>query len=270
MNTPVPQSSPYAPAPKPLKKPDGIRHIIAVISGKGGVGKSTVCANLATALLRRGSKVGVMDADLTGHSQSILFNTKTPLAELRHNAIPADCFGVKVASFGFLYPDAKSVIWRGPMISNGIKSLFMQTQWGELDYLLIDLPPGTSDAQLTIIRDIPLDGGIVVTTPDSLASAVAERGLTMLLELKKPVLGIVENMCDTVCPHCGKAIDVFGEGVAGDIARRHSTEVLGRVPIDTTMRNATASRTPITTLSPNSQSSKAFTGIGEAVARILP
>ena len=258
----------FGPLPDPLPKPEGMKHIIAVISGKGGVGKSTVSANLAASLLLTGSSVGLLDADLTGYSQSILFEQKTDSRQLAAYE-PADCYGIKVASFGFLYPEATTVIWRGPMISNGIKSLFTQTKWGNIDYLIIDLPPGTSDAQLTILRDMPISGGIVVTTPDNLASAVAERGLRMLFELKKRVLGIVENMSWALCEHCGRVIDIFGAEAGLRLAQKHEIELLGRIPIDPEMKKAIQLRKPIVFLSPDSPSSKVFQSIAEALVRNL-
>src|SRR3990172_8440454 len=272
MDTPPPQSEakPFAPVPAPIQRPDGIKHIIAVISGKGGVGKSTVSANIAASFAILGNTVGLFDADLTGHSQSMLFDTHTSIESMLKKHEPADCCGVKVASFGFLYPDAKTVIWRGPMISNGIKALFGQTNWGELDYLIVDLPPGTSDAQLTVIRDIPIDGCIVVTTPDPLAASVAERGLVMLSELNKKILGVVENMSAGVCQACGDALRPFGSGAGKKLAAKYGVAFFGTVPLSLELHDAVESRKPVVLKYPDSPASKSFFQITDALKKSLP
>lgn len=258
-------SKPFAPVPEKLAKPTGIKRIIAVISGKGGVGKSTISANLAVSMSKLGLKTGLFDADITGHSQSLIFNTDADSEMLKKSREPAISYGVKVVSFGLLYPAAKPVIWRGPMISNALKSIFIQTNWGELDYLFIDLPPGTSDAQLTILRDMPIDGAIVITTPDPLASAVAERGLTMLFELQKRVLGIIENMSPGACPHCGDTLDIFGSGAGEKLAQKYGVAFLGQIPLDPEIKKAAANRKPVTFYSPDTSSSEIFTKIAKEI-----
>lgn len=259
----------FAPPPEPIEKPAGIRRIIAVLSGKGGVGKSTISANLAISLAKRGAKVGLLDADLAGHSQSILLATNTSHEKIRQGE-PAECFGVRVASLGFLYPDADTVIWRGPMISKGIKSLLTQTKWGELDYLIIDLPPGTSDAQLTALRDIPTSSGIVVSTPQRIAVTIAERGIKMLLELQKPVLGVIENMSATVCPHCGQPLTIFDSGSGKALAAKYDISFLGEIPLDAEIRKASDAGKPYVVMQPDSTITKIFERIAEKILQKLP
>lgn len=261
-------SGPLAPPPEPLQKPEGVKYIIAVISGKGGVGKSTISANLAAALASRGSTVGLLDADLAGHSQGILFASQTPRERIMQGE-PALCYGVKVASLGFLYPEQKAVIWRGPMISKAIKTLLTETRWGELEYLIVDLPPGTSDAQLTVLRDMPISGAIVITTPHALAQAVAERGLAMLNDLGKRPLGVIENMGTGACPHCGHILDIFGKGSGAALAEKYNVPFLGAIPLETAIAEAAEARMPVVLHASDSPTAALFHKIAERIKNMV-
>lgn len=260
---------PFAPPPEVIAKPDGIAHIVAIASGKGGVGKSTVSANIAVALARDGVKVGLLDADFSGHSQSVMLHTHVSREALSQGEA-AECFGVKVASLGFLYPENNPVIWRGPMFSRAIKSLLTQTRWGILDYLFIDLPPGTSDAQLTVMRDMQLDGGIIVTTPDLLSLQVAERGLKMLGDLGGRTLGVVENMSGFSCRRCGERTDPWGAGAGRALAEKYEVPLLGAIPIELVMQEALAAQIPLVLYAPQSPAAQALLQVARTVRETVP
>ncbi len=215
-----------------------IQHTIAVLSGKGGVGKSTVAALLGVTLRKRGLRVGVLDADITGPSipKMLLREQRRPLGG-PHGILPVETEGgIKLMSINLLLADPnQAVIWRGPLISGAIKQFYGDVVWGELDYLIVDLPPGTSDASLTVMQSIPLNGIVLVTTPQSLAGMVVRKASAMATKLEIPILGVIENMSYVRCPHCGEEIRLFGESTAGEIARAIGAPVLGRLGIDPQM-----------------------------------
>lgn len=217
----------------------GVKNAVAVASGKGGVGKSTVAVNLAIALARTGARVGLMDADVYGPSVPVLLGTDAVRPEVRGERIlPIERHGIAFMSMGLLTGKDTPVIWRGPMATRLIQQFLGQVAWGELDYLLIDLPPGTGDVQLTLTQSAPLTGAVVVTTPQDLAVGVTLRGLRMFEQVQVPVLGIVENMSGFACPHCGEHTDVFGHGTGEQAARELGYPFLGAVPIDPALSRA--------------------------------
>ena len=202
----------------------GVRHIIAVASGKGGVGKSTIACNLAVGLARLGLKVGVLDADLFGPSMPKLFGlaAKPELAPDGQKLVPLEAFGVKVMSIGFLVEEGAPVIWRGPMVMSALNQLLREVAWGELDVLVVDMPPGTGDTQLTMAQNVPLSGAVIVSTPQDLALIDARRGIAMFKQVQVPLLGIVENMSYFLCPHCGGRTDVFSHARRAEGGRERS------------------------------------------------
>lgn len=212
----------------------GIRRIIAIVSGKGGVGKSSVTALIATILSRKGIKVGILDADITGPSIPKIFGVNTPPFVIEGKIVPpVSKSGIKIISMNLITgrQDAP-VIWRGPLVSSAIRQFYVDVDWGELDYLLVDLPPGTSDAQLTVMQILPLDGVIVVTSPQELANLIVSKAINMSTMMGVPIIGIVENMSYIICPKCGERINVFGEQRGRMLAEKINTKFLGSIPID--------------------------------------
>ncbi|MBI3858803.1 MAG: Mrp/NBP35 family ATP-binding protein [Thaumarchaeota archaeon] len=214
----------------------GVKNIIAVASGKGGVGKSTIAVNLAVALAQSGAKVGILDADIYGPNIPLMMGVReTP--EVKDSVIvPPVAHGVRVASLGFFYGDEKAVIWRGPMVAGAVRQLLTQVQWGELDYLVVDLPPGTGDASLTLAQTVPLGGVVIVSTPQVSATSIAAKALAMFRRLNVPILGVVENMSYFVCPHCGEKTYVFSQGGGAKIAKDLNVDFLGEIPLDVQVR----------------------------------
>ncbi|WP_411822042.1 Mrp/NBP35 family ATP-binding protein [Leptospira sp. 'Mane'] len=211
----------------------GVKKVIAVGSGKGGVGKSTVTANLAAALLKSGKKVGIMDADIYGPSLGKMFgvNGRVALKSEEDKIYPLEKHGLKLISFAFLVADDQPVVWRGPMLGKAVEQFLYDVVWGELDYLLIDLPPGTGDVQLSLAQLVDLDGAIIVTTPQEVAVLDAGRAAAMFKQVKVPILGIVENMSGFACPSCGHVTDLFSKGGGGKLAEQLSVPQLGQVPL---------------------------------------
>jgi Mrp family chromosome partitioning ATPase len=220
--------------PKPAQTVNQVDRVIAVLSGKGGVGKSSVAALLAVALKRQGKRVGVLDADITGPSQPKMFGLHDPPAMGPIGILPPETeTGIKVMSINLLLPDEnEAVIWRGPLISGAIKQFWQDVVWGELDYLIVDLPPGTSDASLTVMQSIPLNGVVLVTSPQDLAGMVVRKAASMAQRMKAPVLGVVENMSYATCPNCGEKIEVFGPSQAVQMTGHLGVPLLGRIPLD--------------------------------------
>ena len=220
--------------PKPAQFVNEIAHVIAVLSGKGGVGKSSVAALLAVALNRQGKRVGVLDADITGPSQPKMFGLHRPPPMSPQGIIPVQTSGgIKVMSINLLLPsEDEAVIWRGPLISSAIKQFWNEVFWGKLDYLVVDLPPGTSDASLTVMQSIPLSGVVLVTSPQDLAGMVVRKAARMAQRMKAPILGVVENMSYATCPRCGEKIEVFGPSQAMQMTKRLGVPFLGRIPLD--------------------------------------
>ena len=256
---------------RPSEPLPGVKHIIAVASGKGGVGKSTVACNLAVGLAKLGLSVGVLDADLFGPSMPKLFgiHSKPGLAPDGKRLIPLEGFGVKVMSIGFLIDEGAPVVWRGPMVVSALNQLLREVVWGELDVLVVDMPPGTGDTQLTMAQNVPLAGAVIVSTPQDLALIDARRGIAMFNQVKIPLLGVVENMSYFVCPHCGGRTDVFSHGGARKEAEKLGVPFLGEVPLDIAIRANSDDGRPVIASMPGSPQSDALLGIAQRVADTL-
>jgi ATP-binding protein involved in chromosome partitioning len=251
---------------------EGIRHVIAVASGKGGVGKSTVAANLALALQESGAKVGLCDCDLYGPSIGLMFGTnERPMADGETNFIlPIERYGMRLMSMGFLLDDAAPAILRGPMVTKYTQQFLRQVEWGDLDYLVLDLPPGTGDIQLTIVQTVALSGAIIVTTPQEVALIDARKAASMFTKVNVPVLGIIENMSYFLSPSDGKRYDIFGNGGGQREADRLKVPLLGQVPIDIATREAGDRGRPITLAEPQNAISVEFLKIARNLAdRVL-
>jgi ATP-binding protein involved in chromosome partitioning len=215
----------------------GVKNIIAVASGKGGVGKSTISANLAVALAMEGASVGLLDADITGPNIPMMLGVEgAPAASAEGKITPLERYGVKVISIQFFVPEGQPIVWRGPLVGGAIQQFLRDVDWGELDYLVIDLPPGTSDAQLTLAQAVPISGSVLVTTPQDVALSDVSKALAMFRRMSVPVMGIVENMSTFVCPHCGEVTEIFGRGGGQRFAQRNEIEFFGAVPIDVKVR----------------------------------
>ena len=226
-----------AAAPSQEKLLPNIRNVVAVASGKGGVGKSTVSVNLAVALAQSGARVGLLDADITGPNlPQMLGATGTPKSSPGGKIEPIERHGVKLISIQFFVPEGQPIVWRGPLIGGAIQQFLRDVEWGDLDYLVVDLPPGTSDAQLTLAQAVPLAGAVLVTTPQDVALADVTKALAMFRRMNVPILGIVENMSSFACPHCGEQTEIFGRGGAERLAKEEQLEMLGRVPLEMAVR----------------------------------
>ena len=224
----------------------GVDRIIAIASGKGGVGKSTLASNLAVALARQGRRVGLLDADIYGPSQPRMMGVnRRPASPDGKTIIPLQAHGVTVMSIGFMLADDEAVIWRGPMIMGALQQLISQVEWGALDVMIVDLPPGTGDIQLTLCQRTHLTGAIVVSTPQDVALLDARKALDMFTKMKTPVLGLVENMSTYICPNCGHEAHIFGHGGVAAEARKQSLPFLGEIPLDLSVRIAGDAGTPI-------------------------
>lgn len=221
---------PVRPGALPL---EGIGNILAVASGKGGVGKSTAAVNLALTLADEGARVGLLDADIYGPSQPRMLGITGRAKSTDGNRLaPFSAFGIKVMSAGFLVDSATPMVWRGPMVTQALIQLLTQTDWGELDYLVVDLPPGTGDVQLTIAQKVPVAGAVIVTTPQQVAVADARKGLAMFQKVEVEILGILENMSSFRCPHCGEVSEIFGNGGAAELAQEAAVPLLGKIMLD--------------------------------------
>jgi len=244
-----------------------VKNIIPVASGKGGVGKSTVSANLAVALVQMGAKVGLMDADVYGPSiPRIMGVTKSPQVIPGNRVVPPEENGVKIISMGFFLKEGEAVVWRGPMLHKTIQQFLGDVEWGELDYLIVDLPPGTGDVQLSICQTIPLTGAAIVSTPQDVALKVAEKAIVMFNKLNTPILGMIENMSGFVCSHCGQKNDIFGSGGARAYSLENGIPFLGAIPLDTQLRQTSDAGIPIVISSPDSVVAQAFQQIAQNLA----
>ena len=247
-----------------------VRNTIAVASGKGGVGKSTVAVNLAVALAKEGAKVGLLDADIYGPSIPLMLgiNERPGMIETPTGTkmLPLENFGIKIMSIGFLVDNDAPVIWRGPMASGAVKQFMSDVEWGDLDYLLFDMPPGTGDIQLTLCQTIPLTGAIIVTTPQEVSLADARKALYMFNKVNVPVLGVVENMSYFIAPDTGTKYDIFGTGGGEKLSRETGTEFLGGIPIDPRIRIGGDSGTPIVYAHPDSEQAASILGIAQNLA----
>lgn len=258
-------------------RPDGInrqqvplkvKNIVAVASGKGGVGKSTVAVNISVALAKAGAAVGLLDADIYGPNVPTMMGVKA-LPPMRSEKItPANAFGVKLMSIGFLIPPGQAVIWRGPMLHTAIRQFLYDVDWGELDYLIIDLPPGTGDAQLSLAQSVPLTGGVIVTLPQAVSLEDASRGMWMFRQLNVPVLGVIENMSYLVLPD-GTKMDVFGQGGGQKLAQETGVPFLGSIPMDPAVRIGGDDGRPVVLANPESAPSLALVELAEKLAAQL-
>jgi ATP-binding protein involved in chromosome partitioning len=257
-----------APAPATGQKAAvaGVRHIVAVASGKGGVGKSTTAVNLALALKAIGLRVGLLDADIYGPSQPRMMGISgKPTSSDGKRLNPLENYGIKVMSIGFMVPEETPMIWRGPMVMSAINQMLRDVEWGELDVLVADLPPGTGDAQLTMSPPVPLSGAIIVSTPQDIALLDARKGLNMFRKVEVPVLGIIENMSYFACPHCGERSDIFSHGGARREAERLGVEFLGELPLDMAIRETSDGGRPIVVSQPESPHAKTYRAIAERI-----
>jgi ATP-binding protein involved in chromosome partitioning len=246
----------------------GIKRVLAVASGKGGVGKSTVSVNLACALQRLGARVGLLDCDIYGPSIPLMMGIhERPTINEKEQIIPPENYGVKLMSMGFLLEGDQPVIWRGPMIMKTIQQFVHSVDWGDLDMLLVDLPPGTGDAQLSLCQTVPLDGGVIVTTPQEASLGVVRKGIAMFQKVNVPILGIIENMSYFTAPG-GERVDIFGHGGGQIEARRQNLTFLGEIAIFTTIREGGDKGVPVVVSEPQSLAAKAFLGIAEALQRL--
>jgi len=250
-----------------------VKNIIAVASGKGGVGKSTTAANLALALAREGARVGILDADIYGPSQGVMFGiaegTRPQIREQKW-FVPIKAHGVEVMSMAFLTDDNTPMVWRGPMVSGALLQLVTQTAWDDLDYLVIDMPPGTGDIQLTLAQKVPVAGSVIVTTPQDLALLDAKKGVEMFRKVNIPVLGVVENMAVHICSNCGHAEHLFGEGGGEKLASQYGVDLLASLPLSMLIREQADSGKPTAIAEPESQIAMVYQELARQVgARIV-
>jgi ATP-binding protein involved in chromosome partitioning len=258
----VRRATPAAPQMLP-----GVKNIIAVGSGKGGVGKTTISVNLAVALARAGASVGLLDADITGPNIPMMMGAEgQPAASPDGKITPIEANGVKVISIQFFLPEGQPVVWRGPLVGGAIQQFLRDVDWGELDYLVVDLPPGTSDAQLTLAQSVPLTGAVLVTTPQQVALSDVAKALAMFRRVNVPILGLVENMSGFVCAHCGEVTDLFGRGGGERYAAENGVDFLGSVPLDITVRQGADVGVPAVAQSQPGPASIALEHIARAIA----
>ena len=259
---------PAGPAPK-MGEPEllhGVKSIVAVASGKGGVGKSTTAVNLALGLAAAGRSVGLLDADIYGPSMPRMMGiTGQPSSSDGTNLDPLENYGIKVMSMGFLVDEDTPMIWRGPMVQSALEQMMRDVNWGELDVMIIDMPPGTGDAQLTMAQKVPLTGAIIVSTPQDIALLDARRGLNMFRKVDVPVLGLIENMSYFTCPHCGERSDIFSHGGARSEAERLGMDFLGEVPLHMSIRETSDGGNPIVVSDPEGEHAKTYRAIADKV-----
>jgi ATP-binding protein involved in chromosome partitioning len=248
---------------------EGVRNIIAVASNKGGVGKSTVAVNLALALAKAGASVGLVDADITGPNIPTMMGFDSGFMAQSPGLSVQEAHGIKVASLGFLLPKGTPVVWRGPMIGTGVRQLLHDLKWGELDYLIVDLPPGTSDASMSLCQDAPVAGAVIVSTPQQVALEDATKAVAMFEKLNVPVFGIVENMSYFVCPDCTARHEIFGHGGAREAADEIGIDFLGEIPLESRVRAGGDTGKPVVVAAPESPAAEAFVAVAEKVAAKL-
>jgi len=250
-----------------VKLVPNVKNIVAVASGKGGVGKSTVSVNLALALAAEGATVGMLDADIYGPSQPTMLGIKgRPESKDGKRIEPMVGHGVQAMSIGFMIDTETPMVWRGPMVTQALEQLLNETHWKDIDYLVVDLPPGTGDIQLTLAQRVPVTGAVIVTTPQDIALLDARKGLKMFEKVNIPILGIVENMSTHVCPNCGHESHIFGEGGADRMAKDYSVEVLGSIPLDIDIRQQADSGCPTVVAAPDSRAAQIYRQIARRVA----
>jgi len=271
------QSGSAAPAPQPVRRPQtasqpknqripGVAHVIAVASGKGGVGKSTTACNIALGLKDLGLKVGLLDADIYGPSMPKLLGIHGKPRLLEGRILePMEAYGIKVMSIGFLVEEEAAMIWRGPMVMSAITQMLREVAWSDLDILVVDMPPGTGDAQLTMAQATPLAGAVIVSTPQDLALIDARRGVSMFKRVEVPILGIVENMATFVCPHCGQSSHIFGHGGARAEAERLGVPFLGEVPLNMSIRELSDAGRPVVAVEPEGPHARIYRDMARQV-----
>ena len=268
MKASTPHNHSHAPrtpaAPQSIAVP-GITRIVAVASGKGGVGKSTTAVNLALSLAAGGWKIGILDADVYGPSLPRLLGLDMKPEVDGKRLKPLNAFGIKAMSIGFLVAEREAMIWRGPMVSSALKQLLREVDWGELDCLIVDMPPGTGEAQLTMAQDVPLAGAVIVSTPQDLALIDARRGVSMFEKTSVPILGVVENMSYFSCPHCGGRSEIFAHGGARIEAERLGVPFLGEIPLQLQIREQADSGRPTAAVAPDSEAGRAYRAIADKV-----
>jgi ATP-binding protein involved in chromosome partitioning len=256
------------PRPEGNKAPvEGVKNIIAVGAGKGGVGKTTVAVNLAVALARAGSKVGIIDGDLYGPNVPIMLGLSAELGTDGQKIVPAEKFGLQVVSMAFLTPEDAPVIWRGPMLHGAIQQFFREVRWKEIDYLIIDMPPGTGDVALSLSQSVPVAGAVLVSTPQKVALADTKRAIAMYRKLNIPTIGMIENMSHFLCPGCGHESDLFGKGGGEAMALQMKVPFLGAVPLYEPVRRGGDAGTPIVMSEPDSPAAQAFVAAAARVAQ---
>lgn len=263
------QSAPAAPHAKQHGRPQmetkHLGKIIAVLSGKGGVGKSTTAANLACALAQKGLRVGLLDADVYGPSVPRLFGLTSKPETKDNKLVPLEKYNLKIMSIGFMVEEETPVIWRGAMVQTALKQMLNDVAWGELDTLVIDMPPGTGDAQLTLAQNVPMAGAVIVSTPQDLALIDARKAIAMFRRVEIPILGIIENMSSFICPACGTQSDIFGHGGARHEAERIGEPFLGEIPLTMRLRETSDAGTPITAIEPDDAISQRFKDVADKV-----
>ncbi len=259
-----------APSLLPQSSPSGIRNVVAVGSGKGGVGKSTVCVNLAVALAQTGAKVGIMDADIYGPNIPLMLGIpqdRKPGVTEEEKIVPLEAYGLKAISMGMLVASDAPMIWRGPMLHSAVTQFLQKVEWGELDYLLVDLPPGTGDVQLSLVQTVSVAGAVVVTTPQEVALMDVRKAIAMFKKTNVPILGVVENMSAFACPHCGKETPIFSHGGGRESAKKWEVPFLGEIPIDPRIREGGDSGRPLVLAYPDSPAAKQFTAVAGVLAQ---
>jgi ATP-binding protein involved in chromosome partitioning len=248
----------------------GVKYLVAVASGKGGVGKTTVAVNLAICLSKLGARVGLLDADVYGPNVPLMLGTdEEPRATSERTILPVVAQDVKAISMGLLSRGDAPVIWRGPMLHSVIQQFLRNVEWGELDYLVVDLPPGTGDVQLTLIQTVPLSGAVVVTTPSVVALADVRKAIEMFRQVNVEVLGVIENMSSFICPHCGKPVDVFGHGEGQKVADSYGVPLLGEIEIDPRIRMGGDTGKPVAALGEQAPEAKSVYAVARAVMKRL-
>ncbi|HEY7284214.1 MAG TPA: Mrp/NBP35 family ATP-binding protein [Vicinamibacterales bacterium] len=250
----------------PRQSLPGVKNVIAVGAGKGGVGKTTVSVNLAIALAKCGSKVGIIDGDIYGPNVPIMLGLRTQLVTDGQKIVPAEKYGLQVISMGFLTSDDAPIIWRGPMLHGALQQFFREVRWSELDYLVIDLPPGTGDVALSLSQTVPVAGAIVVTTPQQVSLADSRRAVAMYKKLNIPTLGVIENMSYFVCPECEHESDIFGNGGGEQMAKELGMPFIGRIPIYQPIREGSDAGVPLMISEPDSVAARAFMAAAERTA----
>jgi ATP-binding protein involved in chromosome partitioning len=261
-------SMPPRPGAQPEKMPiRGVKNLVAVASGKGGVGKTTCAVNLAIALSRLGASVGLLDADVYGPNVPLMLGTEEqPQALSEREILPVEAYGLKVISMGLLVPGDKPMIWRGPMLHSVMQQFLRSVVWGELDYLIIDLPPGTGDVQLSLVQTDPLTGAVLITTPSAVALADVRKAIEMFRQVNVEVLGVIENMSHFVCPHCDNRVDIFGQGEGRRLAESYAVPLLGEIELDPRIRIGGDTGKPVASLGEQAPGAGSIYAAARAVA----